>query len=144
MRAIKFRAWEPLKNGSQMIYDITLGSRNCPSNIFNIWKVMRFTGLTDKNGKEIYEGDIVRDRFGRIMQVMWFNYRLCWVAITDTNFHHADLFDWVERDEQGELTGVARVEVIGNVYETPHLLNSKQNPKTCDATEAPTELPKAD
>jgi uncharacterized phage protein (TIGR01671 family) len=85
--------------------------------------LMQFTGLQDKAGRDIYEGDVVKDRFGRIMQVQWWNFRLCWVAISETNFHHADLYDWVDFDyEKEEKSSTARVEVIGNVYENPELI----------------------
>jgi uncharacterized phage protein (TIGR01671 family) len=87
--------------------------------------VGQFTGLQDKAGRDIYEGDVVKDRFGRIMQVQWWNFRLCWVAISETNFHHADLYDWVDFDyEKEEKSSIARVEVIGNVYENPELLTN--------------------
>jgi uncharacterized phage protein (TIGR01671 family) len=87
--------------------------------------LMQFTGLQDKAGRDIYEGDVVKDRFGRIMQVQWWNFRLCWVAISETNFHHADLYDWVDFDyEKEEKSSTARVEVIGNVYENPELLTN--------------------
>jgi uncharacterized phage protein (TIGR01671 family) len=129
MRQIKFRAWDD----GVMYHTNDYANENNYGEYDHLYfffqqirgdaPLMQFTGLTDKNGKEIYEGDIVEDFFGRIMQVQWWNYRLCWVAITETNFHHADLFDWVDYDyEKEEKRSTARVEVIGNIYENPDLL----------------------
>jgi uncharacterized phage protein (TIGR01671 family) len=136
MRDIKFRAWDesrskmvynfsgkPVADGYQLFHED--GGMFCGNHQDNgDWQqpeLMQYTGLKDKNGKEIYEGDVVEDRFGRKMLVGEWNYRLCWIAITETNFHHADFFDWVE-SINGELSGIAKVEIIGNIYENPELL----------------------
>ena len=59
-REIKFRAWD----GEQMISPDYINRQGCAcwkSNSIpeTTNKVMQFTGLVEKNGKEIYEGDIV-------------------------------------------------------------------------------------
>jgi len=55
-REIKFRAWD----GKMMFYGYVVHcnyAENAPI------KVMQYTGLKDKNGKEIYEGDLIRAYF---------------------------------------------------------------------------------
>jgi uncharacterized phage protein (TIGR01671 family) len=141
-RQIKFRAYNHTDKkmyrvrgfsyyniDAQALYDMTLEDEDEVSSWLVVspgqFSLLQFTGLQDKAGRDIYEGDIVKDRFGRIMQVQWWNYRLCWVAISETNFHHADLYDWVDFDyEKEEKSSTARVEVIGNVYENPELLTN--------------------
>jgi uncharacterized phage protein (TIGR01671 family) len=68
MREIKFRAWHPKIGMSQTIeIRFAHGIRLTPSDIDNgrnylsddEWILMQFTGLKDKKGKDIYEGDIV-------------------------------------------------------------------------------------
>lgn len=70
-------------------------------------KLMQFTGLTDKNGKEIYEGDIVRYRDG-IYKVDWFENGFYLFRDVRAKF---DIW-WVD------------TEVIGNIYENPDLLTN--------------------
>ena len=88
--------------------------------------VGEYTGLTDKNGKKIFEGDIVKchdknigDSF--IAVVMFGNpngfYNCGWQLkpITKTDFN-VDILLWVEMEETG-----AFIETIGNIFENPEL-----------------------
>ena len=78
--------------------------------------VSEFTGLNDKNGAEIYEGDVLKDDDNRVLLIEWHRCGFCFKAITKTNFVYAhDIMQWFEY-------GLPRPEIIGNIYENPELL----------------------
>ena len=100
---IKFRIWGEYK---QMYYDIAskvLLQGGCLKPI-NDFVLLQYCGLEDKNGKEIYQGDILKDKFGDIYEVRWKN---CDVKSSpgknDTNLLHSS--GWLE------------MEIIGNIYD---------------------------
>ena len=114
MREIKFRAWDKKQNkmrqdfnlswSGKILFEDSIGSDE--------FEIMQYTGLKDKNGKEIYEGDIVR--------------------ISD---NHTEVINWIgDGDWMGEkqpLVGFIHnasiykkpIEVIGNLYENANLLS---------------------
>ena len=84
---------------------------------------LQFTGLTDKNGKEIYEGDILGEWFiadGKPLrsanQVFWNDKLASWVI--DNSFKHdKSFFDFLYEELEN-----CTFEIIGNIYQNPDLL----------------------
>jgi uncharacterized phage protein (TIGR01671 family) len=108
-RAIKFRAWDILQK-KMLPNSITLFA-----NPLSQWDdkevvLMQFTGLKDKNGKEIYEGDIVSPLHWKphIYQVGFDRGSFCFFKGDDPIATDAKYFE--------------DCEVIGNIYENPELV----------------------
>ena len=99
----------------------------------NHFRIMQYTGLKDKNGKEIYEGDVVfvkryspgqtrgsfleltlKDKYRAIVE--WDKINPTFVLIEISNRDHVE-YDFVCCD-------LIRLEVIGNIYENPELLEA--------------------
>jgi uncharacterized phage protein (TIGR01671 family) len=139
MREIKFRAWD--KSAKKMIYIgdyLNETRKGFPLINFNgdiiaayptpedknicdlIWarvgynlKLMQYTDIKDKHGKEIYEGDIIKADFGFIYIVEFF----------DGSF-------WLKDIDDGGRNYIHQIrmnifEIIGNIYENPELLHEK-------------------
>lgn len=123
-RPIKFRAW--YKKGKLMIQpEVIFGSIDSDGiSVFDMalgnedYVLMQFTGLPDKNGKDIYEGDIVKSIMGgrEIVGVMYFKASRAQFGID----HVVDTTKKVP--EHVELHSPP--EVIGNIFENPELLKS--------------------
>ena len=128
MRDIKFRAW----NTKGIIYsgetdikfyiEAKTGKpktlERFPDGQFDLmgvnWLIMQYTGLKDKNGVEIYEGDIIKhpDYYRNTPVIFddWYSRFAC----------QADEDD--ESIELNKYTIKAAVKVLGNIYENPELL----------------------
>lgn len=123
MREIEFRAW--LKNQNKMIkvIQLNLTMENVSDCFFNYYKfneieLMQYTGLKDKNGVKIFEGDIVKRHIIKIYQVAWNDKESCWYIFNPDVKHNFSDISTLNNN-------VKNLEVIGNIYENEELLNER-------------------
>ncbi len=148
MRNLKFRVWDDLNKKWLLGYDyqnlggfsilgevMAFGEYQGMINSFSLqdWDkiiVMQFTGQLDKNGKEIYEGDIVKrtgtfELNGKVpsklklpplnvpMKVFFHDGQYKITKAKDSTNHHLN----------GLIIKMSGIEVVGNKFQTPELLN---------------------
>ena len=131
MREIKFRAWDKERKimlqddiypKANRDWDLWEQSLDCMITVVEMdYILMQFTGLKDRNGKEIYEGDIIKYHyfyFSNGSEIE--NECVCSVKWDDTFAN----FDAMDKDGFAHFLGQASddgIEVIGNIYEHPEL-----------------------
>ncbi len=141
MRQIKFRAWD--KESSTMISSDKLGGVKDFFLDFNnqglgLWiaiedehpekrdaELMQFTGLLDKNGKEIYEGDYLKVNNEQTLEVTWcngaFKYQEC-ASMMNLRFGDGWLHELQTHCQCFKPIPQKNLEIIGNIYENSKLL----------------------
>lgn len=141
MREIKFKAWDKRSKrwwyNVQNAYDLQNNHQTPDPSIHDDYsselllccsfgevlsrkdefEVVQFTGLHDKNGVEIYEGDIISyyNRYSDKTYVHFVAYDELWAS-----------FGLYEKDnkwcKESDWQKIQEVEVLGNIYEHPHLI----------------------
>ena len=142
MREIKFRAWDKkhkymdeidgkyLYIADGKIYEVREGTWNMESftikkDVTDDFELMQYTGLKDKNGVEIYEGDILRVTDGA----------------DEVNVLNSDtgigVVEWLDKwgfwnisnieNGLGDILNCGYVEIIGSIYENGEMLKGVAN-----------------
>lgn len=131
MREIKFRVW----TGSKMEHNVMAGflgafyvqgldekdsASMSPMNTkyYEPVRIMQFTGLTDKEGKPIYEGDILKPSIGSPTIIFYHE------GTASFNVKYANDDDYFRAIGNAETS--VYLTVIGNIYEHPALLEEKE------------------
>ena len=128
MREIKFRCWSKERKGIGIITKINFLTNECDyslgkkkgntdfgwTSLDNVI-LMQYTGLKDKNGKEIYEGDIIRntkkdDEYEYLFVVEFTCDAYCGYCIKGKDESYTVYNRWED------------LEVIGNIYENSELI----------------------
>lgn len=86
----------------------------------DIKTVGRFTGLSDRNDKNIYDGDIVRTKYGRLCVVVWF----CAPPYVGWDFKVIPSLKncHMKCPDQHDLFKKEHLEVVGNIHDNPELM----------------------
>ena len=131
MREIKFRAWDIV--GLKMITDyiVVREDGHFISNNENTTEhiPMQYIGVIDKNGKDIYEGDIIRwddnskGEYWRVAKVV-INPDIQLVIVKNSKHEISTMFPHTFHWGSFIYTGDKQLEIIGNIYENPELLNN--------------------
>lgn len=121
MRVIKFRVWDDSDEAMHawkdlstylyrdILFSALYGEHYCTTSKRQVFIPMQYIGIEDKDGEEIYEGDIIVGYCDNH-------------AVTDIR-----VIDWFDGEGMGTYGGwnfpdVEEVKVLGNVYENPELL----------------------
>lgn len=131
MKEIKFRVW----NGKKMLeWDTDIAAYHS-NGIVALMSggmafpgrgdsaLMQFTGLRDKNGREIYEGDIISYEMHTRYLLNSFTSPVEWDASLAC-YRAGDVV--FARSDEPEYDIFPHMEVVGNIYEHPHLLEGNK------------------
>jgi uncharacterized phage protein (TIGR01671 family) len=136
MEEIKFRAWHHEEKKMIIVTKLDFmvnasgskneecegywGGNNRMKFDINDVTLLQYTGLKDKNGKEIYEGDVIKIEVKKRNKGDFPNLKNYLVVFEDFSFSYKDSEGYYATPLNIFIKGV---EVIGNTYENPELLD---------------------
>lgn len=148
MREIKFRTWDKRSKeliqiqgfkyvGEKHIQLFYLDTDGCSTTCTcekEFIVLMQYIGLKDKNGTEIYEGDIVR--FDEEISVVRYDEETARFVLEDYGIRGclmeygwdegAGGFGIVDTNGFDDFNDISEIEIIGNIYENPELLEGRE------------------
>lgn len=133
MALLRFRAWDSVKKemfkdtfaiteSGQVVVVEQESVASPPDYVFvEHLAIMQSTGLVDKNGKEIFEGDIVTD--GEFTRIVRYHQTLGFYMFDeeDNERFFSDSATLEDFEEDAKVVSEI-LEVVGNIYENPELL----------------------
>jgi uncharacterized phage protein (TIGR01671 family) len=131
-REIKFRFWD-IQN-KEMIYPNLyffeeMGIRTSREAIDRGFIPFQFTGLLDKNGEEVYEGDIIKQHYSNTYGLVKFGVH----STNSDDYYNSEACGWYYENIKSKTVSllprneINEVEVIGNIYENPELLEERED-----------------
>jgi len=132
MNDVKYRAWDykekrmvkvlaidwehqTISYEADINHEGMSGFERCYHQPLENFELLQFTGVKDKNGQEIYEGDILKNSFGSLYEVKWVSSMtsfMCSPLKVVYEVRHLDNLD---------------TEVVGNVFENTELLRGEED-----------------
>lgn len=121
MREIKFRCWDIVFNKmryEQDLWDIAYNELFIHTPDQRALNLMQYTGCKDREGKEMYEGDIVTNVREEKAEIKWIEEecRFVFRVFNENEQYYHEIFKDIEQKHN--------VKVIGNVYENKDLLDN--------------------
>ena len=131
MREIKYKSWDTKDKVIRDVVGMSLYHESLSVDIefgkylqddIKRFELMQYTGLKDKNGVEIYEGDILSTDLSRPYLIVEFRNGAFMYQC-----HHdgQNYYDFMEPANERLKFNTKYHEVIGNIYENPELLERK-------------------
>jgi uncharacterized phage protein (TIGR01671 family) len=126
-RVIRFRAWDKERKVMETCIDINpFHVTDCDRRRWN-WaqvEVMQYTGLKDKNGREVFEGDILSVIEVSETRINEYQSQVEYIEsgflVTESNGTQVPLACFYNPENSYPLS---EIEVVGNIYENPDLVN---------------------
>lgn len=123
MREIRFRSWDDVEKKMVRVYSLAWPPSGLEVNDSNVSlprNLMQYTGLKDKNGLEVYEGDILKTPLGVgciswEAPMYWLQPQWTWVPYFATE-------KGLELNDSETQIGWSDVEIIGNIHQNPELI----------------------